>query len=94
MEQNNYKEDIQNTRKGCLGGSDANMLAQIVSVGYVPKSAYKRMAVVNGLIENKDITTRVMAFGDFIEQSIYENLSANNQNYQSNPLWISGKYST
>ena len=93
MEQNNYKEDIQNTRKGCLGGSDANMLAQIASVGYVPKSAYKRMAVVNGLIENKDITTRVMAFGDFIEQSIYENLSANNQNCQSNPLWISGKYS-
>ena len=60
----------------------------------MPKSAYKRMAVVKGLIEQEDISTKVMAYGDFVETQIYENLSANNPDYQSNPLWISGKYST
>lgn len=88
-----YKVDIQNTRKGCLGGSDGNMLAQIANIGYVPRSAYKRLAVMKGFIERDNVTTRVMRFGDFIEQSIFDNLSANDERYQSNPLWISGKYS-
>lgn len=89
----NYKEGITQSRKGSLGGSDGAMLAQIASLGYVPKSAYKRMAIVNGLIENQDISTRVMRFGDFIEQSIFNHLSSSNSSYISNPLWVSGKYS-
>lgn len=93
MEEKDYKIDINNTRKGCLGGSDANILAQIANLGYVPRSAYKRMAVVNGLMENENVTTRVMLYGDFIEQSIYKNLAAENAYWQSNPLWISEKYS-
>ena len=40
----NYKEEIANTRKGCLGSSDGKTLAQIATLGIVPKSAYKRMA--------------------------------------------------
>ena len=88
-----YKQDIQNTRKGCLGGSDGNLLAQVANLGYVPRSAYKRLAVAKGLIENENITTRVMAFGDFIENTIFENLTLGNPNYISNPLWVSGKYS-
>lgn len=91
---NEYKQEIENTRKGCLGGSDGNLLSQIASLGSVPRSAYKRLAVSKGLIENENISTRVMAFGDYIENAIYENLSANNPNVQSNPLWVSGKYST
>lgn len=93
MEELDYKQDIRQTRIGSLGGSDGNLLSQVASLGYVPQSAYKRMAVMNGLIEKEDIVTRVMAFGDFIEQSIFESLSANNPNYISNPLWVSGKYS-
>lgn len=89
----NYKEDIRNTRLGSLGGSDGNLLAQVANIGYVPNSAKKRLAVMKGLIEKEDITTRVMRYGDFIEQSIYSHLQEIDNRYQSNPLWISGKYS-
>lgn len=88
-----YKSEIAATRKGCLGGSDGNILERVASLGSVPKALYKRLAVVKGLIENDNITTKVMAFGDFIEQSIYSALAATNTNYQSNPMWVSGKYS-
>ena len=40
----NYKDDIRATRIGCLGSSDAKILAQIAALGYVPKSARKRLA--------------------------------------------------
>lgn len=93
-QQYDYKSDISSTRTGCLGGSDANLLAQVANLDSVPKSAYKRLAVAKGLIENANITTRVMAFGDFIENSIYASLVATNGNFISNPLWISGRYST
>lgn len=89
----NYKEDIRNTRLGSLGGSDGNLLAQVANIGYVPNSARKRLAVMKGLIEKEDITTRVMRYGDFIEQSIYSHLQEIDNRYQSNPLWVSGKYS-
>lgn len=89
----NYKEEISATRRGCVGGSDGDMLERIAALGSVPKSSYKRLAVVKGLIENDNITTKVMAYGDFIEQSIYSGLAATNPDYQSNPMWVSGKYS-
>lgn len=89
----NYKNEIRNTRHGSLGGSDGNLLAQVANIGYVPNSARKRLAVMKGLIEKEDITTRVMRYGDFIEQSIYSHLQEIDNRYQSNPLWISGKYS-
>lgn len=89
-----YKQDIHDTRVGCLGGSDAKMLAMVALNGQVPKSAYKRLAVVRGLVENKEFApSKAMAFGDFIEQSIYENLRVNDERYQSNPLWVSDRYS-
>lgn len=88
-----YKDDIRNTRLGSLGGSDGKLLAQIAKLGHVPNSAKKRLAVMKGLIEKEDITTRVMRYGDFIEQSIYSHLQEIDNRYQSNPLWISGKYS-
>lgn len=93
MEQQDYKNEIRNTRLGSLGGSDGNMLAQVANLGHVPNSARKRLAVMKGLIEKEDITTRVMRYGDFIEQSIYSHLQEIDNRYQSNPLWISGKYS-
>lgn len=89
----NYKNEIRNTRLGSLGGSDGNLLAQVANLGHVPNSARKRLAVMKGLIEKEDITTRVMRYGDFIEQSIYSHLQEIDNRYQSNPLWISGKYS-
>lgn len=89
-----YKQEIINTRKGCMGGSDAKTLAQIVNLGYVPKSAYKRLAVVKGLIEQEEIPqTAEIAFGNYVEQQMFEYLKSQDERYESNPLWISEKYS-
>lgn len=88
-----YKIDVINTRKGCLGGSDGHLIQQISTMEYVPRSAYKRLAIVKGLIEPDSITTRAMQYGNFIEQSIYSLLVQENENYESNPLWVSNKFS-
>lgn len=90
-----YKNEIANTRKGCLGGSDGKMLAQIAALGYVPKSAFKRLAVCKGLIEQEDIPrTAAIVAGDKIEMAIYDHLTKKDPRYESNPLWVSEKYST
>lgn len=90
----NYKSDIISTRVGCLGSSDAQMISQISHLGYVPQSAYKRLAIAKGLLEHEEhVHTKEMAFGDFIEQNIYENLKSVDERYESNPCWVSEKYS-
>lgn len=90
-----YKNEIANTRKGCLGGSDGKMLAQIAALGYVPKSAFKRLAVCKGLIEQEEIPrTAAIVAGDIIEMAIYDHLTKKDPRYESNPLWVSEKYST
>lgn len=89
-----YKQEIIQTRTGCLGSSDAAMLAQIANLGQIPKTAIRRLAVAKGLAENKGIPyTAAVAAGDKIEQAIYEHLSAKDDRYQSNPLWVSQRYS-
>ena len=90
-----YKQEIAATRVGCLGSSDGKLLAQVDSLGKVPKSAYKRLAVVNGLIPQVEIPKNAaMIAGDAIEMKIYEYLRQSNEHYESNPLWESKKYST
>lgn len=90
----NYKEDIKQTRVGYLGSSDANMLAQIEKLGYVPKSAYKRLAVAKGLCEQQEIPrTPAVCFGDAMEQAIFEYLHSTDERYESNPKWVSKIYS-
>ena len=88
-----HKADVISTRVGCLGGSDAKMLAQVDSLGYVPTSAYKRLAVCKGLIGHDSMTNRAMEYGDFVEQKVFELLSQGNDKYESNPCWVSEKYS-
>lgn len=92
MEELEYKQDIIQTRTGNVGSSDARMLQQIAELGQVPKSAYKRMAVIKGLAENQDITTPAMRFGDYIENQVFTNLKATGENWQSNPCVYSKKY--
>ena len=87
-----YKQDIIRTRTGNVGSSDARMLQQIAELGQVPKSAYKRMAVIKGLMENQDITTPAMRFGDYIENQVFANLKAKDERWQSNPCVFSKKY--
>ena len=88
-----YKQEIVSTRKGCVGSSDGRMLMNIATLGYVPKSAYKRLAVVKGVEEPDDIQTPQMRFGDLMEQAIFANLSNGSSGYESNPLWRSVRYS-
>ena len=91
----NYKDDIAQSRVGCLGSSDGHMLQQICALGYVPKSAYKRLAVCKGLIPQEDIPrTAAIQAGDAMEMLIYKHLTANDPRYESNPRWESVKYST
>lgn len=89
----NYKDDILKTRIGCLGGSDATMLAQIDKLGVVPRSAYKRLALCKGLIEPDNITTKAMLYGDFVEQNVFEYLKSMRKGIKSNPCLVSKQYS-
>ena len=89
-----YKQDIAATRVGALGSSDGRMLAQIASLGTIPHSALKRLAVCKGLIPQTEIpkTTAIQA-GDDLEMLVYQHLMAKDPRYASNPLWVSEKYS-
>ena len=70
-----YKKDIENTRYGCLGSSDAAMLARIAHIGEVPKGAMRRLAVTKGLIANKSIPrTDAIRMGDEVEMAIFSML--------------------
>lgn len=89
-----HKADVISTRVGCLGGSDAKMLAQIDNLGSIPTSAYKRLAVCKGLISHESVTNRAMEYGDFVEQKVFELISkGDEEHYSSNPCWVSEKYS-
>lgn len=90
-----YKQEIEETRVGHLGSSDASMVALIDSLGSVPKSSYNRLAIVKGIKENdKDkITSSAMIFGDRIENEIFAYLQETGKAYESNPMWVSKKYS-
>ena len=89
-----YKQEIQNTRIGCLGSSDGNLISQVASLGYVPPTAKKRLAVLKEFIPNEEIPyTDAVRAGDEMEMAIFENLSTGDNRYQSNPLLVSEKFS-
>lgn len=89
-----YKIDIQNTRVGCVGSSDANMLRAIEVLGTVPASYYPRLAVLKGFIQNTEIPySDAVKFGDTTEQRIFQHLHSMDSRYVSNPCWVSRKYS-
>ena len=94
MEEYDYKKDIVASRVGCLGSSDAKILQNVASLGYVPNSVRERLAIAKGLIEpNGAPKTQEMAFGDYIENAIYAHLMVQGEKYESNPLWVSKQYS-
>lgn len=89
-----YKQEIINTRKGCLGSSDGKLIAQVIQLGYVPKSAYERLAEVKGLIEHKEIPmTDAIRTGNEIEMAIYHHLKAKDDAWESNVRWESQEFS-
>lgn len=90
---NEQKQEIINTRKGFLGGSDAKMIMQIAELGTVPQSALKRLAVCKGLLEPEQFTNRAIEMGNYIEETVFNNLKASDERWQSNPRIVSTKYS-
>lgn len=91
---NEYKSDIIATRCGALGSSDGKLIISVAESGIIPKSAHKRLAVCKGLIEQEDIPyTAAVRAGDELEMLVFEHLKANDDRYQSNPCWVSKKYS-
>lgn len=90
---NEQKQEIINTRKGFLGGSDAKMIMQIAELGTVPQSALKRLAVCKGLLEPEQFTNRAIEMGNFIEETVFNNLKSTDDRWQSNPRIVSTKYS-
>lgn len=89
-----HKQEIVETRVGCVGSSDAKMLMQIENLGEVPQSAYHRMAVVKGITPSIDnVHSSAVEYGNIIEAKIYEFLSHGDKRYLSNPLWVSSQYS-
>lgn len=93
---NNYKEEIEQTRLGSLGSSDANIIAYAANNGAVNKAAMKRLAIAKGLIPFTPIpTTEAMRLGDAVEMAIYEHLHSTEgmEGLQSNPMWQSAIYS-
>ena len=89
-----YKQDILNTRVGCLGSSDGGILMRIARDGKVPEGARKRLAICKGLLPAVDsYKSDEMKRGDEIEQSIYEQLAEIDGGVESNPLWVSRRYS-
>lgn len=94
MEQQDYKNQIRNSRCGALGSSDGKLILSVAESGVIPKSAYKRLAVCKGLIEQEDIPyTAAVRAGDELEMLVFAHLKSNDDRYQSNPCWISKKYS-
>lgn len=93
MSEYKHKEEIVNSRRGCLGGSDAKMLMQIAENGSVPQSAHKRLAVCKGLIEPQSFTNLAMEFGNYIEDCVFKNLHEADERWQSNPCLVSERFS-
>lgn len=93
MEELNYKNDVIATRKGCLGGSDAQMIQSIAERGSVPHSAVKRLAICKGLAEQPQFTNPAIEFGNYIEECVFASLYATDTRWQSNPRLESKKYS-
>lgn len=89
-----HKQEIVETRVGCVGSSDAKMLMAIDMLGYVPTSAYHRLAVVKGIAPACDnVHSAAVEFGNVIEAEIFRFVSAGDSRYVSNPLWVSDRYS-
>ena len=88
-----HKEEILSTRKGYLGSSDANMVANIAK-NYVVNPTYnKRLAILLGLEEVQDFSSYSTNLGDKLEDDIFDCLKKSFPNIVSNPRIESELYS-
>lgn len=88
MEQVDYKQEIEQTRVGSLGSSDAALVLRVGTNGIdgLTDTDKFRLAVLKGQAERVDYKTAAMALGDKIEQTIFDILSKKFPQAKSNPL--------
>ena len=86
MTESDQKKEIISTRKGGLGSSDATLVASAAKNGKLTDSQRKRIAVMLGLEEQKQFSTKATEYGNYIEEKVFETLKNEYQNAISNPF--------
>lgn len=67
-----HKQEIINTRVGGLGSSDAKMVVGIAERGTLNYADKERIAVMLGLAEKLQITSKAIELGNIIEDAVFE----------------------
>lgn len=88
MENTDYKQEIENTRIGCLGSSDAQLVMAAGRSGVIGKMLKRRLAIVAGYIPNTQVSTYEMRRGNAAEQAIYDQIKQRNACATSNPMYV------
>lgn len=83
-----HKQEIINTRVGGLGSSDAKMVVGIAERGTLNYSDKERIAVMLGLAEKRQITSKAIELGNIIEDAVFEVFKTQfGENITSNPRY-------
>lgn len=83
-----HKQEIINTRVGGLGSSDAKMVIGIAERGQLNYSDKERIAVMLGLAEKRQITSKAIELGNIIEDAVFEVFKTQfGENIVSNPRY-------
>ena len=67
-----HKQEIINTRVGGLGSSDAKMVVGIAERETLNYADRERIAVMLGLAEKRQITSKAIELGNIIEDAVFE----------------------
>lgn len=83
-----HKQEIINTRVGGLGSSDAKMVVGIAERGTLNYADKERIAVMLGLAEKRQITSKAIELGNIIEDAVFEVFKSQfGENITSNPRY-------
>ena len=83
-----HQEEIINTRVGGLGSSDAKMVVAIAERGQLNHSDRQRIAVMLGLAEKRQFTTKAIELGNIVEDAVFDVLKGYyGDNITSNPRY-------
>ena len=84
-----HKQEIINTRVGGLGSSDAKMVVGIAERGQLNYADKERIAVMLGLTEKRQITSKAIELGNIIEDAVFEVFKTQfGENITSNPRYV------
>lgn len=83
-----HKNEIITTRVGGLGSSDAKMVVGIAERGQLNYADKERIAVMLGLAEKRQITSKAIELGNIIEDAVFEVFKTQfGENITSNPRY-------